>query len=420
MQLKSILNHVEKIPGFVYERAQWSSDRSRIQVRVRARRNGHAICSGCGERAPGYDKLKARTFEFVPLWQIRIFLVYAMRRVNCCSCGVQVERVPWSTGKNRSTTTYLWFLSMWAKRISWDEVAQIFQSSWQTVSRAVEQAVEWGRQRVDLTGVESIGVDEILHRRGTKAYRGPRFLTLVYQIDEGRKRLLWIGKDRTEQTLHGFFDWLGTAATSKLKVVCSDMWPAYLKAIRVRAANAVQLLDRFHVMANMNKAIDAIRAKESRELQKQHRGRILKNSRWLFLKRQENLTGSQHEKLSVLLRQNLKIVRAYLMKESFQRFWDYTSRYAAGRFLDTWCDRVMRSRIGEMKKIAKSMRKHRDLLLNWFTARHASVGAVEGLNNKAKVTTRKSYGFRTFRIIELALYHSLGDLPEPKFTHRFW
>lgn len=122
-----------------------------------------------------------------------------------------------------------------------------------------------------------------------------------------------------------------------------------------------------------------------------------------------------------LLRYNLKTVRAYLLKEDFQQFWAYDSPTWAGKFLDQWCRQVMRSRIEPMKKIANTLRRHRELILNYFRAKKQfSSGVVEGLNNKVKVTMRKSYGFRTFRITELALYHALGKLPEPQLAHRFY
>ena len=115
-----------------------------------------------------------------------------------------------------------------------------------------------------------------------------------------------------------------------------------------------------------------------------------------------------------LLRYNLSTVRAYLLKEAFQQLWEYDSPAWAGKFLDEWCRQTMRSRIEPMKKIARSLRNHRDLILNYFRAhKMLSSGVVEGLNNKAKITMRKSYGFRTYRVLELALYHSLGKLPEP-------
>ena len=148
---------------------------------------------------------------------------------------------------------------------------------------------------------------------------------------------------------------------------------------------------------------------------------ILKKTRWCWLKRKRNLTSKQRFRLRDLLQLNLKTVRAYLLKEAFQHFWEYNSPSWAGKFLDEWCRQTMRSRIEPMKKTARMLRNHRDLILNYFKARKLfSSGIVEGLNNKAKVTMRKSYGFRTFRVNELALYHSLGKLPEPALTHKFY
>ena len=147
---------------------------------------------------------------------------------------------------------------------------------------------------------------------------------------------------------------------------------------------------------------------------------MLKRTRWLLLKRPENLSQAQEPKLAELLQYNLRSVRAYLLKEDFQFFWEYRSVYWAGQFLDRWCTRTMRSKLEPMKKFARSLRAHRALLLNWFRAKGAvSAGSVEGFNNKAKLTMRKAYGFRTYTAIEIALYHALGALPEPNFTHRF-
>src|SRR6516225_547414 len=118
---------------------------------------------------------------------------------------------------------------------------------------------------------------------------------------------------------------------------------------------------------------------------------------------------------------NLKTVRAYLLKEDFQQFWEYQSPTWAAKFLDDWCQQVMRSRIEPMKKVAKTVLGHRELILNYFRAKKQfSSGVIEGLNNKAKLTMRKAYGFRTFPVIELALYHALGKLPEPNVAHRFY
>ena len=148
---------------------------------------------------------------------------------------------------------------------------------------------------------------------------------------------------------------------------------------------------------------------------------LLTNSRWTLLKRPENLTDGQEVKLRELLKYNLRSVRAYLLKEQFQLFWSYTYPAWASRFLDRCITKVLRSRIEPLKREARSIRRHKPLILNWFKAKKEfSSGIVEGLNNKVKLTMRKSYGFREYESIKVALYHTLGRLPEPPITHRFW
>ncbi len=134
----------------------------------------------------------------------------------------------------------------------------------------------------------------------------------------------------------------------------------------------------------------------------------------------ENLTEKQEVKLDELLQYNLRSVRAYLLKEDFQGFWEYVSPAWAGKFLDRWCTRTMRSRLEPMKQrrtdAAQPSGADPELVPGQGPI---SAAAVEGLNGKAKVTTRKSYGFRGLRTASVALYHRLGELPEPEFTHRF-
>ena len=195
-----------------------------------------------------------------------------------------------------------------------------------------------------------------------------------------------------------------------------------MKVIRERCSEALHILDRFHIVANMNKALDNVRAEETSRMRREGRAPIPSGkSRWLLRRRSENLGADQHFRLRDLLRYNLKTVRAYLLKEAFQQLWEYNSPAWAGKFLDEWCRQTIRSRIEPMKKIARSLRHHRELILNYFRAQKLlSSGVVEGLNNKAKLTMRKSYGFRTYRVLELALYHALGKLPEPDSTHDFF
>jgi transposase len=416
MLVKTILNRIQKQPGFVYGAVTLLEEGGYLVLGVDLwpRRGSQPVCSGCGHRRPGYDTLLVRRFEFVGLWGIQVFFLYPMRRVGCPTCGVKVERVPWAQGKNHLTTTYAWLLASWTKKLSWKETATSFHASWDSVVRSVKMAVAWGLEHRSLDGVHAIGIDEI--SRG----HGQNYITLVYQIDTGTKRLLWVGKHRTMKTLLKFFKMFGEERSEALRFVCTDMWKPYLRVVAKKAGQAVNVLDRFHIMAHMGKAIDEVRAKEVKELKAKGKHPVLTHTRWCLLKRPENLTEKQEVKLKELVSCNLKTMRAYLLKEDFQWFWHYSSPTWAGKFLDAWCTRTMRSRLKPMKKVAKMLRAHRELLLNWFRAKgQVDLGTVEGFNNKARVTTKRAYGFRSYDLLELALYQTLGDLPEPEVTHKF-
>jgi transposase len=299
-----------------------------------------------------------------------------MRRVNCRRCGiVAVEEVPWGDGKRTLTKAYMLFLARWARRLSWKETAEAFRTSWDKVFDAVEHVVTWGLEHRTLGQIDAIGVNEIQYSTGHK------YLTLVYQID--LTRLLWVGKERTIESFQGFFTTIGEEITSKIVFICSDMWEPYLKVIREKCPDALHILDRFHIVAKMNKALDEVRAGESRRMASEGRTPLLKKSRWLLLKREENLKEDQRFRLRDLLRYNLKTVRAYILKEAFQQLWEYSSPSWAGKFLDEWCRQTMRSRIEPMKKIARSLRQHRELILNCFRAQKLiSSGVVEGLKQQ--------------------------------------
>ena len=194
MQLQTIFNKVERYKSFVVENTKWTPTSEAkqplsIEIHVRPRVNGRLICSACGQPGSTYDHHGApRRFEFVPLWAIPVFLVYRMRRVNCQHCQkVKVERVPWAEGKSPLCTRFRWFLARWAKRMSWTDVSTAFRVSWDKVYASVRFAVSWGLTHRNLTGIESIGVDEV------QWHRGHQYQTVVYQLDEGRRRLLWNG-----------------------------------------------------------------------------------------------------------------------------------------------------------------------------------------------------------------------------------
>lgn len=417
MRIRTLLNRCHYLKSFVYEKERLEEHEGQavLVVDVVPRKNGRAVCSGCGRLAGGYDRGdKARLFSFVPLWGFPVYLRYEMRRVHCPGCGVKVEQVPWAVGKSPRTRAFEVFLARWARRLSWQEVAGIFRTSWEQVYRSVGSVVAYGLAHRRLEGIQAIGVDEVQYRRGHQ------YLTVVYQLDNGCRRLLYVGKNRTVKSLLGFFRELGQAQCLAVQYVCSDMWRPYLKVINRKLPQALHILDRFHIVALLNKAVDKVRRQEAGRLKRAGYVAILTHSRYCFLKNESNLTEQQQRKLTELLQYDLKSVRAYLLKESFQAFWQYRSPYWAQWFLQKWCTRAMRSKLEPMKKFVKTVRRHQPLMMNWFKAKKAfSSGIVEGLNRKINLVTRKAYGFRSYDVLKIALFHTLGELPEPELTHEF-
>jgi transposase len=209
MRLITLLNHCHHHPGFVYGKARLCPERGIIEIDVRPRRGAKPVCSTCHRPATTYDHLGVRRFEFVPFWGFVVLLLYRMRRVDCTTCGVRVEELPWATGKHQLTRAYMLFLAHWARKLSWQETAMSFRTSWDKVCQAVEYVVAWGLEHRDLGPIRAIGVDEIQYAKGHK------YLTLVYQIEQDCTRLLWIGKDRTVASFEQFFNRIGKRGCQK-------------------------------------------------------------------------------------------------------------------------------------------------------------------------------------------------------------
>lgn len=417
MLIETILNDCHYFKCFKYRNSRFEEllgDKI-IVIDLESRRNSKGECPECKKKCPTYDHQNERSFQFIPLWGYKVEIHYEPRRVKCSEHGIHVEYMPWAEGKSTLTNAMKLFVAHWAKKLSWKEVGEAFKVGWHHVAEGVKHVVAYGLKHRDLSGIKTLGIDEIQYRSGHK------YLTMVYQTDTEQRRLLWLGKDRKAKTLLRFFRWFGKSATEKLEAICCDMWKPFIKVIRKKAGNALNILDRFHIMKMLNEAIDNTRKSEALRFKQNSQENILHKSRWCLLKKPENLTKNQATKMKELLQYKLQSIKAYLLREEFQKFWTYSSATWAEKFFDQWAYVAMRSKIDPVKRVVKTLRKYKKNILNWFrTKEPISNGIVEGFNGKAKLTMRKSYGFRTYEMLELALYHALGNLPEPPMTHRFF
>ena len=362
-------------------------------------------CGVCRQRCRAVQSVRpAREWRDLSMRKMALTLRYRPRRVDCPRCGVRVEVVPWAEPWARVTTALANAVSVLARELSWQGTARQYGLNWKSVATIVKRAVHYGRRHRKRPPVHLIGIDEVSRRKGQV------YLTVVYDLE--RRVLLWVGEDRTEDAVRTFFtEELGPRRCATLQVVCMDMWAAYAALVRTHARQAQILFDRFHIVKHLNEAVEDVRRSEMRRLSAKEKGPF-KRSRWLLLKNPWNLTADQKERLSTLVRWNVPIVRAYYLKESFQLFWEYRQPARAETHLQKWMHAAMRSRLDPFKRFVRMLRRHLDGIRPWTKLR-LSNGAVEGMNNKIKSISHRSFGFRSATHFIAAIYHCCARLPLP-------
>lgn len=370
-------------------------------------RLGHRLlrCCVCRHRCREVHSVRPeREWRDLAVRTLALKLRYRPRRVECPRCGVRVEEFPWAEPWARVTMALSNAVAVLARELSWQGTARHFGLNWKSVATVVKRAVDYGLRHRKRPPVHVIGIDEVSRRKGQV------YLTVVYDLE--RRVLLWVGDDRTEEAVKPFFtEEMGSRRCRTLRVVCMDMWATYAKLVRDHAPNAKILFDRFHIVKHLNEAVDAVRRELWRRLTAKERVEF-KGTRWLLLKNPWNLKDSQQERLSTLVRWNTPLVRAWYMKESFQLFWNYKQPWRAEQHLSKWIRSAMRSKLEPFKKFAQMLRAHLDGILPWTTIR-LSNGAVEGMNNKIKSISHRSFGFRTAENFIAAIYHCCARLPLP-------
>lgn len=364
-------------------------------------------CSGCGLKCSRIHSLQPeREWKDLALRSQVLILRYRPMRVRCLRCGVRIEEIPWADRWHRYTRALFSKIAWLTRRLTIKDCAEYLALDWKTVASALTAAVRWGQEKRGRVKPRILGIDEVSRRKGHK------YLTLVYDLES--RSLLWGGENRDAKSMEAFFSFLGDQG-QWVTTVCCDMWAPYVDAVRQNLPKAQIVFDRFHVVAHLNKAVDDVRRKTWRDLPAEER-RSFKNTRFLWLKNPWNLKPKQRKQLNVLCRQtNAPIVRAYYLKEAFRSFWVYKSPSWSVPYLEEWLHAAKHSRLEPFSRFARMIEKHIDGILAWTTLRVSS-GAVEGLNNKVKAVSHRSYGFRNYQTYIDAIWHNVAKLPLPDFS----
>ena len=370
-------------------------------------------CGKCGERAPGYDALPApRRWRALAFGPVEVFLEYTMRRVACPRCGVRVEQVPWAAFGSRFTLAFEELVAYLAQLTDRTAVSKLMGISWRAVGNIVRRIVSERLDGARLDGLRRIGIDEFSYRK----YH--HYVTTV--VDHDRGQVVWVGKGKGGDTLRAFFDELGPERLAKLETITMDMSAGYLSAIQERAPHVTIVFDRFHVQSLANDAVDEVRREQWRELQGTPEGDAVKNSRWPLLKNRWNLTRKQRQKLSEVQKNNHRLYRAYLLKQTLAKALNYRQPKRAREALDEWLAWASRSRLRPFVVLARTIRKHKDGILAYVKERLTN-GIVEGINNRLRMIARRAFGFHSPEALMGMLFLCCGGIqlapPLPPSTH---
>lgn len=369
-------------------------------------RNHLPRCGQCGRpvrRTKG--RMPRRQWRDLKIRDRPLVLAYSPRRVVCPDCGVRVERVPWAERYSRVTRSLARAVAELSGRTDLSTVAGHYRINWKTVATILHRVVEWGLKRRRKKPLHVIGLDKVSRKKGH------RYLTLVYDLERGE--LVWLGKDRTKETVKAFFDELGERRCKTLQAVSLDMWQPYLETVKAYAPQATLVFDRFHVVRHLNEALDEVRRSLVRRLARDPARALVKGTRFVLLKNPWNLTPAQKQSLTALVRSNSPLSRAWYLKEDFQKFWDHLQEQRAEQHLWKWLWWASHSRLEPFKHFARMLREHLDGILAWTRLRITNA-ALEGMNNKVKLVSHRSFGFRNDERYIEAIYHNCGNLPLPE------
>jgi transposase len=318
---------------------------------------------------------------------------------------VKQEKLPWLAGNPFYTKRFAFYVGRRCRSAPIRDVARELRLDWKTV-KALE--MEYMREQLRRTGTPAptiIGIDEISIRKG-HTYR-------IIVSDLVRGRPIWFGgRDRSEQSLDGFFAWLGPRKCRKIRLAVMDMWPAFRNSTRKpgHAPRAGILYDKFHVLRHLNEALDKVRKGEYARLSGRDR-RFIKGQKYTLLSHWENLSLEGKEALRLLFKANRRLNRAYLLKESFDQLWDYWRPGWARRFFDQWKAALRWQRLKPFEKFARLVESHWEgIALYCQPENKIALGFVEGLNNKARVLQRRAYGLRDEEYLRLKVLTCM--LPE--------
>ena len=344
------------------------------------------ICSGCGQACGRYHDWEERWIRDLPILDAETHLLVQRFRVACPACGPKLEHLPWPAKYARVTGRLAGSVARLCKVLPIKHVAEFYGLGWDAV-KAIDKAwLEAALGEPDLTGLNSLAMDEFAVKRGH------RYATIF--VEPNRKEVLGVCRGRSREEIRPFFEKLGAEGCQRIEVVAMDMSAAYEAEVKAQCPQAEIVYDLFHVVAKYGReVIDKVRIAEAKRQTNRGDRQVIKGSRWLLLRNSVNLKRKDRVRLRELLAVNRRLATVYVLKDDLKSLWDYRYPRYAMDFFREWYARAIRSRIEPLKRFARQLRNKIDgILAHCKYPLHTSL--LEGMNNKIKVIKRMAYGYR--------------------------
>lgn len=378
----------------------FNADEKQVTVHLE-HAGGPLVCPECDRVCPRADTAKERVWRHLDIMQFRTEIRASTPRSDCADCGVLTIRVPWAGKHSRFTLLFEAFaIDVLKACANVSRGAELLGLSWNATHSIIERAVERGLDRRSLEEVRHLGIDE-------KSFgQGQDYVSVMTDIDG--HRVLDVSEGRTIKSTDKLWKTLTKEQREQVSAVSMDLWQAFITSTRKNAPCAEIVHDKFHVSKYLNDAVDKVRRRENKQLQKEGDHRLT-GSRHLWLFNPKNMSNERLAELKQFQRYDLKTGRAWSIRENFRRFWDYIYTTSAEEFFDRWYSWAVRSQLKPIRKVAKTLKRHLPELLSYFRHRITNATA-EGFNSRIQSIKTAATGFRNFANYRTRILFYCGKL----------
>ena len=396
-------------PWFVKE-VRLNEDRRRLDIILDFPKGSRFKCPECGCECTAYDT-RIREWRHLDFFQYATHIFAPLPRIECPTCGVRTVEVPWASRRSGFTILFEALAVELSMSMNVSKAAKKLRISDDTLWRMLRRSAARALEKQDLSDVFAVAVDETSWRKGHK------YVTFVF--DYWEKRLIFATEGRGSDTLALFADHLKRHGGDPMRIreVCCDMSPAYIKGVEENLPRASVTFDKFHVVKAMNDALDKVRRRESAHCAE------LKGTRWYWRKNEKDLSAGQRESLerACLSGACKQTGKAYRMKILLQRILDASVGLHpedARSQLKDWCHWALVCRIPEVAAVGMMIKRHFEGIVRWFHSRMTNA-MVEGYNSVLRAGRSMARGFRTVGNVILKSFLMAGKL-DFDFPRNIW